>query len=220
MHLFLAIQNLPATCIWPHRIFPKWPNSTKRFVPIYRTDIYIYYDRYPWRCFPFLNTFPFSWWWDNFLFQFLIIPKNFPCCELIARVAQGAGSIQNSPKGHYDIQLKSDAQTMHPWRKRSSEACGHWLVYIHFQWWLMKNVLTKVVLFCHHSDQWQLNSIWILRDSCLNEVDLWPLFGPCGYLVTKRIISCALELKEEIIRINVTMGIHLTVPPLISTRQI
>jgi hypothetical protein len=35
------------------------------------------------------------------------------------------------------------------------------------------------------------------------------------YHALRKIISCALELKEEIIHINMTMGIHLTVPPLI-----
>jgi hypothetical protein len=41
MHLFLAIRNLPAIPIHPHRISPNDQNTLKLFLSIKRTNIYI-----------------------------------------------------------------------------------------------------------------------------------------------------------------------------------
>ena len=88
-YLFLAIRNLPATHIQPHRIFPKWPIQPETIVSTKHIYIYISSNKYVLNRSISMevrfNTFPFWWWWDNFPFQFLIILRRIFLSRGIAR---------------------------------------------------------------------------------------------------------------------------------------
>jgi hypothetical protein len=82
MHLLWRFEiRLPSLYILIE-FSPNDQNTPKLFVPIKRTNIYISSNKFV------LNRsismevqfdiFPLSWWWDNFLFQFLIISWIFP----------------------------------------------------------------------------------------------------------------------------------------------
>jgi hypothetical protein len=98
MHLFLAIQNLPAIPVNLIEYPPNDQNTPKLFPSIKRTNIYISSNKFVLNRPVFMevrfDTFPLSWWCDNFLFQFLIISKEF---SLSRGIANWDPRIQNNP---------------------------------------------------------------------------------------------------------------------------